>query len=210
MLTQPDSVPVAMRPHQCTVRPYKNSSSHLNKAQGAKSHSTGILYDGSQGVGLVGYADSDYAGDTKKRKSTSGYVFMMANGAISWKSKKQSVVATSSCEAEYIASCLATKEAVWLARLVQDLSCKPKNFAVPIKVDNNGAKDLAYNATVNERTKHIDIQYHFVRECALNKKIELQRCDTADQVADPLTKPLDRQQHRKLCNRQGLQEAGSL
>lgn len=166
----------------------------------------GLLYDGSQGSSLVGYADSDYAGDTGTRKSTSGYIFLMAGAAVSWKSKKQTVVATSSCEAEYVASCLATKEAVWLARLIGDLTLKSEPYAVPIKVDNNGAKDLAYNATVNERTKHIDVQYHFVRECALKKKIELIRCDTTDQVADPLTKPLERQQHQKLCSMQGLSD----
>ncbi len=169
----------------------------------------GILYDGRRGSSLVGYADSDYAGDIETRKSTSGYVFLMAGGAVSWKSKKQSVVATSSCEAEYVASCLAAKEAVWLGRLLHDLTIKSEPYAITIKVDNNGAKDLAYNATVNERTKHIDVQFHFVRECTFRKKIELIRCDTTNQVADPLTKPLDRQQHQKLCSMQGLQDSRS-
>ena len=165
----------------------------------------GLLYDGNQSSSLVGYADSDYAGDTRTRKSTSGYIFLLAGAAVSWKSKKQSVVATSSCEAEYVASCLAAKEAVWLNRLVGDLTFKSgKQHMVPIRVDNNGAKDLAYNATVNERTKHIDVQYHYVRECAQSKKIQLERCDTTNQVADPLTKPLDRKQHQKLCKMQGL------
>ena len=166
---------------------------------------SGIIYDGNLGTNIVGYSDSDYAGCTIQRKSTSGYVFLLAGGAISWKSKKQSVVATSSCEAEYIASCMAAKEAIWLSRLVADLRQQEKPDTVSILVDNNGAKDLALNATVNERTKHIDIQYHFVRQCNQDGKIKLLRCDTTDQLADPLTKPLDKFQHQKLCKMQGLQ-----
>lgn len=209
--TRPDLAFTVRRLSQYLEKPQDH---HWNAVKRAlrylwSTRNHGILYDGSNGAGLVGYADSDYAGDTATRKSTSGYVFLMANGAISWKSKKQSVVATSSCEAEYVASCLATKEAVWLSRLAADVSLRPRDLPVPIKVDNNGAKDLAYNATINERTKHIDVQYHFVRECALNKKIELQRCDTSDQVADPLTKPLERLQHQKLCSMKGLVQTRS-
>ena len=164
----------------------------------------GIMYDGKLGTKVVGYSDSDYAGCPSQRKSTSGYVFLLAGGAISWKSKKQSIVATSSCEAEYVASCMAAKEAIWLSRLVADLRQQVKPDTVTILVDNNGAKDLALNATVNERTKHIDIQYHFVRQCNQDGKIKLQRCDTTDQLADPLTKPLDKLQHEKLTCMQGL------
>ena len=171
-------------------------------------HSTrhqGILYNGKQGVDVIGYADSDYAGCTSSRKSTSGYVFLLAGGAVSWKSKKQTVVATSSCEAEYIASCVATKEAIWLSRLLADLQKQAKPKPITIRVDNNGAKDLALNATINERSKHIDVQYHFVRQCVHQGKIKLERCDTAVQIADPMTKPLEKLQHEKLCSMQGLQ-----
>lgn len=164
----------------------------------------GILFDGRHGASVVGYSDSDYAGCTVTRKSTSGYVFLLAGGAISWKSKKQSVVTTSSCEAEYVASCMAAKEAIWLSRLIADLHQETTPAIIPIHVDNNGAKDLAVNATINERSKHIDVQYHFVRQSTCDGKISLERCDTADQVADPLTKPLDKQAHQKHCTSQGL------
>ena len=166
----------------------------------------GILFDGKLGTEIIGYSDSDYAGCTAQRKSTSGYIFLLAGGAVSWKSKKQSVVATSSCEAEYVASCMAAKEAIWLSRLVADLQQQSSPDAVCIRVDNNGAKDLALNATINERTKHIDVQYHFVRQCNQDGKIKLERCDTTDQVADPLTKPLDRNLHERLCSMQGLRK----
>ena len=170
-------------------------------------HSTkhlGILYDGSRGTEAIGYSDSDFAGCKAKRKSTSGYVFLLAGGAISWKSKKQSAVATSSCEAEYIASCIATKEAIWLSRLMSNVLHFQTPKSVTLYVDNNGAVDLASNATINERTKHIDVQYHFVRQCVQDKKIELKRCDTTNQMADPLTKPLEKYAHEKLRGMQGM------
>ena len=171
----------------------------------------GIQYDGSKSteVSITGYSDSDYAGDPTTRKSTSGYVFLLADGAISWKSKKQSVVATSSCEAEYIASCSATKEAIWLSRLLGEVLSHKNPKPITIKVDNNGAQDLARNSTVSERSKHIDVQYHFVRESVLAEKIRLARCDTIDQLADSLTKPLERVKHQKFTTLQGLKPCDS-
>ena len=162
----------------------------LRYLQATKSH--GILYDGLQTKKVLGYSDSDYAGCTTERKSTSGYVFILAGGAISWKSKKQSLVATSSCEAEYIASCAAAKEAIWISRLIAELQKQGTPYPITIRVDNNGARDLASNAAINERTKQIDVKYHFVRECAQKGTIIIERCDTHDQVADSLTKPLER------------------
>lgn len=164
----------------------------------------GIVFDGALGQEIVGYSNSDYAGCTAQRKSTSGYMFLVAGGAVSWKSKKQTVVATSSCGAEYVASCMDAKEAIWLSRLVADLCGETRANAVEIRVDNNGAKDLALNATINERTKHIDVQYHFVSQFNQDGKIKLERCGTTDQVADPLTIPLDKQLNEKLCKMQGL------
>lgn len=166
----------------------------------------GLTYDGKKGTNVIGYSDSDYAGCRVSRKSTSGYVFLLAGAAISWKSKKQSVVATSSCEAEYVAICLAAKEAIWLARLIVDLGEKKKSTGVPLRVDNNGASSLAKNPTINERTKHIDVQYHFVRQCNQKGLISIERCDTRNQVADTLTKPLQRISHEKLSQMQGLHE----
>ena len=206
--TRPDLAFCVRRLSQYLENPQKNHWTAVKRVlrylKGTSRH--GILYDGRLGTTLRGYADSDYAGCTKSRKSTSGYVFLIAGGAISWKSKKQSIVATSSCETEYVSSCMASKEAVWLARLCAALDPSHIKQPVEIKVDNNGAKDLAHNATINERTKHIDVQYHFVRQCIQDKSIILSRCDTSDQVADPLTKPLDRIAHSKHCSLQGLVE----
>ena len=165
-----------------------------------------ILYNGRLGKNLIYYADPDYAGCTKTRKSTSWYLFLIAGGAVSWKFKKQSNVAKSSCEAEYVASWIASKKAIWLARLCSTLRPTSAYQPIEIKADNNDAKDLAYNATINERTKHIDIQFYFVRQCIQDGKITLSRCETSNQVADPLTKPLDRISHSKHCSQQGVME----
>lgn len=169
---------------------------------GTQSH--GILFDGKSEIELKGYSDSDYAGCTEGRKSTSGYIFLLAGGAISWKSKKQTVTATSTCEAEYMALCYASKEAVWLSRLVADIQCHNSPSPISIRVDNDGTIDLSTNASINERSKHIDVQYHFVRECVKLGKINLIHCSTANQLADPLTKALERVKHERFRLLQGV------
>lgn len=163
----------------------------------------GILYDGSKPLTIDGYSDADWGGCKTTRKSTSGSIFLIAGGAVSWRSKKQTCVATSTCEAEYIASCLACKESIWLARLLSDLENKAPQ-QVPIKVDNDGTIDSANNSSVNQRNKHIDLQYHFVRDAVHSNRIRLVHCASGNQLADPLTKPLDRVMLEKLRLMQGI------
>ena len=112
---------------------------------------------------LYGFADANWAGDVDTRRSTSGYVFMVANGVISWGSKKQSTVAKSTTEAEYVALSQATQEAIWLRRLLSDLGCKADGPTL-INEDNQGAIEIARNPKFHNRTKHIDTTYHFIRE----------------------------------------------
>ncbi len=101
----------------------------------------GILYDGLHPSQLIRYSDSDWARCKNSRNSTSGSVFAASGGAISWRSKKQTCVALSSCEAEYIAACLATRESIWLSRLLSDLYNQSEPQTVTIGVDNDGAID---------------------------------------------------------------------
>ena len=164
----------------------------------------GILYNGSKDLEIDGFADADWAGCKLTRKSTSGAVFLLAGGAISWRSKKQTCVVTSTCEAEYIAACLAVKESIWLARLLADLCNHEKPSQVLIKVDNDGAIDTSYNTSINQRNKHIDLQYHFVRDAVQSSLVSVEHCPTNDQIADKLTKPLNRNQFEKLRNLAGL------
>lgn len=135
----------------------------------------GILFQGSHGMDVNGFSDSDYAGCIDDRKSTSGFMFTISGGAMSWKSKKQTNIAASTCEAEYMACCSATKEAVWLSRLVSDILQQPIQPISP-GIDNDDTIYLANNPAINERSKHIDIQYHFVRECVQKSKVPRMNC----------------------------------
>ena len=120
----------------------------------------GITYDGANNdLTPHGYCDSDYASFVVNRRSRSCFCFHLAGGAISWRSKQQTSTAVSSVEAEYIAMCAATKQSLWLSRLLSDLSGRSKKFVIKVKVDNQGAISLANNTVDNDSTKHIDVQY---------------------------------------------------
>ena len=123
---------------------------------------------------------------------------------MSWRSKKQTCVATSTCEAEYIASCLPTKESIWLARLLLELENHEKPSTVLIKIDNEGTIHTATNTSINQCYKHINLQYHFVRDAVQSNLVELEYCESSRQVTDILTKPLDRVSFEKLHIIQGL------
>lgn len=150
---------------------------------------------------LEGYSDASYAPKIDKRKSTSGYVFMMAGGAITWKSNRQSVVALSTTEAEYIAMAGAVKESLWLNQLRRSLE-GPRD---PLTVwgDNQSAIKLAENEMVNDRSKHIDVRYHFLRD-HVGREVMLKYCPTQDMIADMLTKPLMKTQFKKFATQLGL------
>ena len=136
---------------------------------------------------LYGFADANWAGDVDTRRSISGYVFMVANGVISWSSKKQSTVAKSTTEAEYVALSQATQEAIWLRRLLSDLGCKADGPTL-INEDNQGAIEIARNPKFHNRTKHIDTTYHFIREKIVSKEIKVEYCSRHDMIADIMTK----------------------
>jgi transposase InsO family protein len=159
----------------------------------ASTCDVGITYDGKSAEGLIGYSDSDYAGDKSSRKSVSGYVFNLCGGAISWLSKQQSVVAVSSSEAEYIACDTAAKHALWLRNLLIDLGdpCK----AAHICVDNKAAFDMVKAESFSSRTKHIDVQCHHVRDHVARGDVVFMRVSSEENLADVLTKPLSAAGH---------------
>ena len=108
---------------------------------------------------LSGYCDADYAGDMDDRKSTTGSMFKVGSGAVSWNSKRQQTTV----EVGYMATSHATKEAIWLRLLTADVGCAQRE-ATTIMCDNQGNISLTKNPTHHSRTKHIDVQYHFIRE----------------------------------------------
>eukprot|EP00253_Pinus_taeda_P015549 PITA_15549 len=138
-----------------------------------------------------GFSDSDWAGNLDDRKSIIDYAFNIGYGVIAWSSKKQSTIALSSCEAEYQALCVATCEAIWLRRLLNDVGQEQKN-STSIKSDNQSTVKLAHNPVFHKNTKHIDTQLHFIREKVQSKEIIVEYCKTCDNVADIFTKPLAR------------------
>jgi hypothetical protein len=140
---------------------------------------------------LVGYCDSDLIGDIDTRKSTIGALFFLSKSLVSWQSLKQRVVALSSCKAEYIAATTAATQAIWMARLLGEL-LKREPEVVELKVDNKSALSLARNKVFHERNKHIDLRYHFIRNCLAEGTVSGTYINIVDQLVDILTKALGR------------------
>jgi hypothetical protein len=152
---------------------------------------------------IIGYSDSDYAGDASDRRSTTGYTFFFAGGAIGWASKKQTTVALSSTEAEYMAVSEASRHATWLRTFIRELGFAP-DAPTTIYVDNAGSVALAQNPVYHKRTKHIDIRHHYIRECIESNIVQLVQIPTAENIADVLTKNLARDRHALLAGKLGL------
>ena len=133
----------------------------------------GLVFDGrSTKCSLIGYSDADWANDVDTRRSTSGYVFQINGSTISWSSKRQYCVTRSSTEGEYVALSHATQEVVWLRRLLNDIGEKHDQPSV-MNGDNQGAIELSMNPRFHDRTKHIDVAYHSIREKVNDKSINV-------------------------------------
>jgi hypothetical protein len=158
---------------------------------------SGIQYSSSGKAKLIGYSDSDWAGSQDDRRSTSGYVFVLGGGPISWKSQKQRVVALSTAEAEYIALSAAAQEAVWLRRLLSDFGCDEQGPTL-INEDNQPSMAMAKNPEHHGRAKHIAIRYHFIREKVEEGEVNLKYCPTEKMLADVFTKGLPEERFNKL------------
>jgi hypothetical protein len=182
-------------------------STHLNAATHVLRYLRGTasyrLRLGDNTDNIYGYSDSDWGGNIEDRKSTSGICFFLAGGVISWASKKQPTVALSSVEAEYMSLTLAAKQAMWLRIFLQELGLAIPS-ALTVFTDSQGAQALAKNPVQHARTKHIDIQHHFIRETIENGFLQLDYTPTASMVADILTKALPAPQHQNLTALLGL------
>lgn len=154
---------------------------------------------------LIGFSDSDFAGDVDARKSTTGVIFFLTGSPITWQSKMQKVVAQSSCEAEYIAAANATCEALWLSRVPAEL--KGAETGAPLlRVDNKSAIALIKNPILQGHSKHIEVKYHFVRETAEKGQIEVEFTRSEEQLGDILTKALGKSRFQELRSKIGLIE----
>jgi hypothetical protein len=166
----------------------------------------GLIFKAEDNKGiLAGYSDADWAGDIDTRRSTSWYVFQICGSTVSWCSKRQSSVSRSSTEAEYIALSMASQEAVWLSRLLKNVGVKQEE-PILIYEDNQGAIELSRKPKFHNRTKHIDIAHHFIREKVNDKVIYVKYCETEQMLADIMTKPLSKVLFEKFKDKLGVKE----
>jgi hypothetical protein len=149
----------------------------------------GIWMKNNNSNEICGYSDADWA-ESFDRKSTTGFCTFVGGNLDTWKSKKQNVVARSSAEAEYRAMALTASELIWIKQLLTDLGIKNQE---PMKMccDNQAARHIASNLVFHERTKHIEVDCHFIREKLQSKEIETPFVRSKDQLADIFTKGLE-------------------
>jgi len=152
---------------------------------------------------IAAFTDSDWGSHRDDRRSIGAYLIKIGDGVVSWKSKKQPCVALSSTEAEYMALCQASKGSVWMADFLKSLGVMVQGPMV-VNADNQGSIALAKNPVFHDRSKHIDIQYHYTRDLVKEDKIKLKYIPTKDMLADLLTKSLPRPQHVQLSRAIGL------
>lgn len=170
-----------------TEQNWKSAKRILRYLKGSLDHA--LVYKGTGDINITGYADAGWANDAIDRKSYTGYVFMLANGPISWEVRKQRSVALSSTEAEYIALSESAKEAIHLKGLLNELI--KINKPITLYNDNQSAQKLVCNPIFHNRTKHVDIKYHFVREALERNEISVKYMSTDRMIADIFTKPLN-------------------
>lgn len=151
----------------------------------------------------IGYSDADFAGHPS-RKSTTGSLWMFAGSPITWASKLQRTVSTSTTEAEYLALLYNAKEAIWIAELLHQIGYTNKVECLNIYCDNKAAIELTKNPVFHARTKHVDVAAHFVRELVEDNRITVSYVNTKLQLADCLTKCLGKQQYQQLCSLMNL------
>ncbi|KAK6151791.1 hypothetical protein DH2020_014426 [Rehmannia glutinosa] len=163
----------------------------------------GLWYPKEGGFKLIGYSDSDYAGCRVDRKSTSGTCQMLGNRLVSWFSKKQNSIATST-KSKYIVCGHHSAQVLWMRQQLRDYDVEEKE--IPIMCDNTSAIAITQNPVLHSRTKHIDVRYHFIRDHVEKKDITLEYISTDKQLADIFTKTLCESRFEELKHELGLIE----
>ena len=162
----------------------------------AHTPTLGLWYPKGSDFDLVGYSDSDYAGDHVDRKSTTGTCHLLERSLVYWSSKKQNCVSLSTAEAEYIAAGSCCAQLLWMKQTLKDLGLSFDK--VPLLCDNESAISIAHNPVQHNRTKHIEIRHHFIRDHVARGDISLEYVPTKANLADLFTKPLDEARFQEL------------
>jgi hypothetical protein len=149
----------------------------------------GLWYPKGSSFELVGYSDSDWAGDKVDRKSTSGACQVLGRSLVSWSSKKQNCVSLSTTEAKYVSASSCCAQLLWMRQTLKDYGVHCDK--VPLLCDNDSAIKIAHNPVQHNKMKHIEIRHHFIRDHVNRGDINLSYVGTNDQLADIFTKPLD-------------------
>ena len=163
----------------------------------------GLLFKKSGDRRIEAFTDADWAGSVDDRKSTSGYCTQVWGNLVTWRSKKQNVVARSSAEAEYRAMAHGVCEVIWLKRLFEELNIK-FNGPIQLQCDNQSAISIAHNPVQHDRTKHVEVDRHFIKEKIEDKIITINYIPTGQQLADVFTKGLSEKQFTILLSKLGL------
>ena len=159
-----------------------------------------VVYERGGAPTIHGFSDADWAGRREDRRSTSGFVFYMANGPVAWNTSTQKSVSLSTHEAETMAASTAASEAIWLNRLLNEICVGVEFRPVKLGVDNQATFLAAKNDIVNGKAKHIDIREHFLREKEEQGLILTEKVDGETNPADGFTKPLTRTKHKEFVD----------
>jgi hypothetical protein len=173
----------------------------------SKTRNMGLMFYSHGVIEVAGYCDSDWGGCPDTRRSTTGYVFKLGGAAITWNSKRQTTVALSSCEAEYVAAAQAAKEAIWIRSFLGELDVL-QDWPITIETDSQSALSLMKNVGYSARSKHVDIQVHFVRETIMKEYVQFMYVNTEMQVADSLTKAVTREKVEYCRRKMGVISLG--
>ncbi|CAL1372394.1 unnamed protein product [Linum trigynum] len=165
----------------------------------------GLLFQRSLKPQLHGYYDASFAYCPRDRKSISGFAVFYGQNLVSWSTRKQKAVARSSTECEYRALATLASEAIWLQALLTELGRSP-SMAPVLWCDNLGATYLAHNPVFHTRSKHLEIEFHFVRDRVNKQQLHVRHLPATDQLAYVLTKPLSHQSFRNFCSKFHLTE----
>ena len=210
-LTRPD---IAYTVHVLSKFMHNPTTVHLQASKRvlrylAGAPGQGILLANHSQAKLSAYCDSDWAGCPSTRRSTTGFCILLGGSPISWKSKRQSVVARSTAEAEYRSIAMTVCEVMWLKQLLKDLGVKHLG-STPLHCDNQAALAIATNPVHHEKTKHVDIDCHFIRDTTNAGIITPVYIPSKHQIADVFTKVLPTKQHNSILHKLGVQYHPSL